>query len=153
VGLQKSSGLDSIDASLIEVNLKTPITVIGYSEDSIKKIRERYPYMTFIETPRGKIKQLPDAGPVMEEVAVVGAVAPASLSEEVGYEIVKAYVEGFEEVAKAYGPIRGWDPVADYFKNVPPGAEVPAHAGLVRYALENGVEVPERFIPPEYESK
>lgn len=153
VGLQKSSALDGIDSSLIEVNLKTPITVVGYSQDDIKKIRARYPYMNFIETPKGKIKQLPDAGPVWEEVAVVGAVAPASLSEEAGYQIVKAYVEGFEKVAQAYGAIRGWDPVEDYFKNVAPGGEVPVHAGLVRYAKEKGIEVPERFIPPEYKGK
>lgn len=154
VGLQKSSALDSIDSSLIEVNLKTPITVIGYSKKDIEEIRERYPYMNFIETPKGKIRQLPDAGPVWEEVAIVGAVAPAGLlSEEDGYEIVKAYVEGFEKVAQAYGAIKGWDPVADYFQNVPPGGEVPAHAGLVRYAKEHGIEVPERFIPPEYKGK
>ena len=150
VGLQKTSPLDSLDASMIEVNLTLPVTVIGYSEDAVAKIRERYPYMIFLETPKGKIKQLPDVGPVMEECAIVGAVASTSLPEDVGYEIVKAYVEGLEEVASAYPAIKGWDPVADFFENVPPGGEIYAHAGLVRYAQEKGVEVPERFIPPEY---
>ena len=86
----------------------------------------------------------------MEECAIVGAVASTSLPEDVGYEIVKAYVEGLEEVASAYPAIKGWDPVADFFENVPPGGEIYAHEGLVRNAQERGVEVPERFIPPEY---
>jgi len=29
------------------------------------------------------------------------------------------------------------------------GCEIPIHAGLYKYCLENGIEVPERFIPPE----
>jgi len=36
---------------------------------------------------------------------------------------------------------------------VPEGAEVPAHAGMIRYAKEKGINVPQRFIPPEYKSK
>lgn len=150
IGLSKTSPLDSLDAAMIEVNLTLPITVIGYSEDDVAKIRERYPYMIFLETPKGKIKQLPEVGPIMEECAIVGAVASARLPEELGYKIVKAYVENLEEVASAYPAIKGWDPVADFFKNVPPGGEIYAHAGLIRYAQERGIEVPERFIPPEY---
>ncbi|HDP36445.1 MAG TPA: TAXI family TRAP transporter solute-binding subunit [Candidatus Atribacteria bacterium] len=149
VGLQKSSGLTSLDSSLIEVNLRTPLAAIGYSEDDMKKIRAEYPYILFFETPAGSIVQLPNNPAIMEEGQVVGAVASSNLSEEVGYEIVKAYVEGFEEVAAAYPGIRGWDPVGDVFKLVAPGGEIPIHAGLYKYCLEKGIEVPERFIPPE----
>ena len=80
----------------------------------------------------------------------MGAVVSSRLPEDVVYRIVKAYVEGFDEVAAAYPAILGWDPVADYFRLVVPGGEVPAHAGLIRYAKEIGIEVEERFIPPEY---
>lgn len=149
VGLQKSSGLTSIDAALIEVNLKTPLAAIGYSEDDIEKIRAAYPYILFFETPAGSIVELPDNPTIMEEGQVVGAVASSNLPEEVGYEIVKAYVEGFDEVAAAYPGIVGWDPITDYFKLVAPGGEIPIHAGLYRYCVENGIDVPERFIPPE----
>jgi len=149
VGLQKSSGLTSLDSSLIEVNLRTPLAAIGYSEDDMKKIRAEYPYILFFETPAGSIVQLPNNPAIMEEGQVVGAVASSNLPEEVGYEIIKAYVEGFEEVAAAYPGIRGWDPVGDVFKLVAPGGEIPIHAGLYKYCLEKGIEVPERFIPPE----
>ncbi|MDD3655293.1 MAG: TAXI family TRAP transporter solute-binding subunit [Atribacterota bacterium] len=149
VGLQKSSGLTSLDSSLIELNLKTPLAAIGYGEDDIEKIRAEYPYILFFETPAGSILELSDNPSIMEEGQVVGAVASSNLPEEVGYEIVKAYVEGFDEVATAYPGIVGWDPITDYFKLVAPGGEIPIHAGLYRYCLENGIDVPERFIPPE----
>ncbi|MBN2394853.1 MAG: TAXI family TRAP transporter solute-binding subunit [Candidatus Atribacteria bacterium] len=149
VGLQKSSGLTSLDSSLIEVNLRTPLAAIGYSEDDMKKIRAEYPYILFFETPAGSIVQLPNNPAIMEEGQVVGAVTSSNLPEEVGYEIVKAYVEGFEEVAAAYPGIKGWDPITDVFKLVAPGGEIPIHAGLYKYCLEKGIEVPERFIPPE----
>lgn len=149
VGLQKSSNLNSLDSSLIEVNLRAPLAAIGYSEDDIEKIRAEYPYILFFETPAGSILELPNNPAIMEEGQVVGAVASSNLPEEVGYEIVKAYVEGFDEVAAAYPGIKGWDPIADYFRLVAPGGEIPIHAGLYKYCLEKGIEVPERFIPPE----
>jgi len=149
VGLQKSSSMASLDSSLIEVNLKTPLAVIGYSEENMKKIRAKYPYIIFFETPAGSIQQLPNHPTIMEEGQVVGAVASSNLSEEVGYEIVKAYVEGFKTVEAAYRGVSGWDPIADAFRLVAPGGEIPIHAGLYKYCLENGIEVPERFIPPE----
>ena len=153
VGLQKTSPVKAIDASLIEVNMTTPITAIGYTKSDAEKIKKVYPYIPFIETPKGTIAELPDAGPMYETAPIVGAMASKNLPEEVVYNIVKAYAEGINEVAKSYSAVKGWDPVADFFKYVPEGSEVFAHAGLVRYAKEKGINVPKRFIPPEYKGK
>jgi hypothetical protein len=153
VGLQKSSTLNAMDSSLMEVNLTTPITAIGFTEEQVDKVREVYPYLNFLKTEKGVIKQLPEAGPMYEECPIVGAVASTRMSQETAYKIIKAYVEGFEEVAAAYSGVKGWDPIADYFKYVASGGEIPAHAGLVQYAKEQGIDVPERFIPQEYEEK
>jgi len=150
VGLQKTSPLNAIDSSLIEVNLTTPITAIGYSKEDAERVVKVVPYIPFIQTSKGTISQLPDAGPMYETAPIVGAMTHMNLPEDVGYRIVKAYVEGLAEVAAAYPAIKGWDPIADLFKYVPEGGEVPAHAGVVRYAKEKGIQVPKRFIPPEY---
>ena len=150
VGLQKSSTISSIDSSLIEVNLITPLTVVGFSQDNVEAIRERYPYINFLETEKGQIKQMPEVGPILEECPIVGAVASPKISQEQAYKMIKAYVDGFDQVAAAYSGVKGWDPVADYFTYAAEGAEIPAHAGLVQYAKEQGIDVPERFIPPEY---
>ncbi len=149
VGLQKTSPVNAIDASLIEVSMTTPITVVGFSKEDTEKIRQVYPYIPFIETAKGGIQQLPDAGPMFELAPIVGAMASKDLPEEVAYKIVKAYREGLAEVAASYPSVKGWDPIADMFKYVPEGAEVPAHAGMVRYAKEKGIDVPKRFLPPE----
>ena len=47
--------------------------------------------------------------------AYAGAVASTRMSEEVAYNIVKAYVEGLK-LQRPHGAVKGWDPVADYFK-------------------------------------
>jgi uncharacterized protein len=153
VGLQKTSPLDAIDASLIEVNMTTPITVIGFTKSDTEKITKVYPYIPFIETPKGTIAQLPDAGPMYEEAPIVGAMASKNLPEDVAYRIIKSYYEGLSEIAASYPAVKGWNPISDLFKYVPEGAEVPAHAGMVRYAKEKGIDVPKRFIPPEYKGK
>jgi len=150
VGLQKTSPLGAIDSSLLEVSMTTPILAVGFTKEDTERIRRVYPYVPFIETPRGAISQLPDSGPMFELAPIVGAMAPRSLPEEVAYKIVKAYAEGIAEVAAAFPAVKGWDPVGDLFKYVSEGAEIPAHAGLVRYAREKGIAVPRRFIPPEY---
>jgi hypothetical protein len=149
VGLQKTSPVGAMDASLIEVNLTTPITVLGFTKDDVARITRVYPYIPFIETAKGSIAQIPDAGPMYELAPIVGAMASKELPEDVAYRIVKSYVEGLPEVAASYPAVKGWDPVGDLFKYVPEGAEVPVHPGLVRYAKEKGIEVPTRFLPPE----
>ena len=150
VGLQKTSPVNAMDASLIEVNLTTPITVLEFTKDDDARITKVYPYIPFIETAKGSIAQIPDAGPMYELAPIVGAMASKELPEDVAYRIVKSYVEGLPEVAASYPAVKGWDPVGDLFKYVPEGAEVPVHLGLVRYAREKGVEVPKRFLPPEH---
>jgi len=149
VGLQKTSPVGAMDASLIEVNLTTPVTALGFTKDDVARITKVYPYIPFIETAKGSIAQIPDAGPMYELAPIVGAMASKALPEDVAYRIVKSYVEGLPEVAASYPAVKGWDPVGDLFKYVPEGAEVPVHLGLVRYAKEKGIEVPKRFLPPE----
>jgi TRAP transporter TAXI family solute receptor len=150
VGLQKTSPVNAMDASLIEVNLTTPITALGFTKDDVAKITRVYPYIPFIETAKGSIAQIPDAGPMYELAPIVGAMASKDLPESVAYRIIKSYVEGLPEVAASYPAVKGWDPVADLFKYVPEGAEVPVHLGLVKFAREKGIEVPKRFLPPEH---
>ena len=152
VGVQKSSGLYAIDAALIEVNMSTPLTAVGFTQAQVTEIQKSMPYLSFVETKRGGIKELPETGPFFEEAAIAGGVATTKISQEVGYQIVKAYFAGLEDINNAYGPSRGWDPIADYFKYA--GVEsLPAHAGLVQFAKERGVDVPARLIPPEYKTK
>jgi TRAP transporter TAXI family solute receptor len=154
VGMQKSGGLYNIDAALIEVNMTTPLTALGFTKEEVAQIQKAVPYLGFVETKKGAVKELPDAGGFWEESDVVGGVSTSKMSQEIGYKIVKAYYENLADINAAYGPSKGWDPIADYFKYIANWEEVvPAHAGLVQYAKERGIEVPAHFIPPEYKAK
>jgi len=73
-----------------------------------------------------------------------------NLPEDVGYRIVKAYVEGFAEVAAAYPAIKGWNPIADLFKYVPEGGESLLMQVVVRYAKEKGSRSRSGSFHPEY---
>ena len=53
VGLQKTSPVNAMDASLIEVNLTTPVTVPGFYEGRCRQDHEGLPYIPFIETAKG----------------------------------------------------------------------------------------------------
>jgi len=150
VGLQKSGGLYSMDSSLIEVNMTTPLSVIGFTQDEVQQITKIMPYLTFTEIKKGAIKEFPDIGPFYEETPIAGGVASSKLSQEIGYKIVKAYYENLKDIQSAYSPAAGWNPIADYFKYAIGDEVVPAHAGLVQYAKELGIDVPAKFIPPEY---
>lgn len=150
VGIQRSSGMFSMDAAMVEVNLTTPVTAVGFTREQADRIKQRMPYLTFLQTERGSIREIPDAGGFYESCPIAGGIATSQMSQEVGYQIVKAYYEALDEIHAAYAPSRGFDPIADYFKYASGDDVVPAHAGLVQYAVERGITVPPAFIPSEY---
>jgi len=153
VGLQKSSPPGGFDAALMEVHLTTPLNVIGFSQDEVNKIRAKYPHLSFTEIKAGSIKENPGHPAFYEETPFVGAVTSSRIPEDVVYRFGKAVAQGWQEVCAAYPPLKDFNPVADYFRLVPPGAEIPAHSGLIRYAKEIGIKIEPRFIPREYQGK
>jgi TRAP transporter TAXI family solute receptor len=153
IGVQKSSPVNTFDAALMEVHLTTPLNVIGYTKEEVDKIRAKLPYLSFREIPAGSIKEIPGHPSFYEETPLVGGVTSSRMSEDVIYRFVKAYAEGWNEIAAVYPAVKPFHPVADYFKLVAPGAEIPAHSGMIKYAKEIGVKVEPRFIPPEYKGK
>jgi TRAP-type uncharacterized transport system substrate-binding protein len=103
-----------------------------------------------MENPTGSIRELPGVGPLWEMNSVVMTMGSSKMSQEVGYRIMKAVYKGWEEIAAAYPPCKGVNPIGDAFTYTPTGKELFFHAGVIQYAKEMGLKVPERFIPPEY---
>jgi len=125
----------------------------GFSQDEVNKIRAKYPHLSFTEIKAGSIKENPGHPAFYEETPFVGAVTSSRIPEDVVYRFGKAVAQGWQEVCAAYPPLKDFNPVADYFRLVPPGAEIPAHSGLIRYAKEIGIKIEPRFIPREYQGK
>jgi hypothetical protein len=150
MGMNKSSPTDRFDGAMKELNYSKPLTVVGFTKEQAKEIQAKYPLVTFRETPAGSIAELPDLGPLVEMSSIGLTLTSSRLPEDVGYRIIKALHQNWGEVAKAYPPVGKYDPIRDLIKSIPKGAEVPLHAGVVRYAKEAGIDVPSAFIPPEF---
>ncbi len=151
--VHKSGPADDFDAALLEVHFQRPLTVIGFSEEEAAKINSKYPQMGITETPAGSIKPVPKLGPVWEMRYPTGASTSSKISQEVGYLIMKAVYEHWNEIGKSFPSCAPFNPIMDYVKFIPKGGEVPLHAGVVQYAKEIGLAIPPSLIPPEYKGK
>lgn len=150
VALLKGSPAGTFDASMLECHYGTPLTVIGFTEEEANLVQAADPLNTFAKTPRGTIQNALDAGGFWEMTSAALALSSSLMSQEVGYRITKAIHTGWAEIEQSYAPSRGVDPIVDAFRNTPPGEGFFFHAGLIQFAREIGIDVPERFIPPEY---
>ncbi len=78
----------------------------------------------------------------------IGINTTSELSEEIAYGIIaRAFSEaGIKAAADGYAPAADIDPLQLTLN----ASVAPLHAGVVRYLEEQGHDVPERLIPPEY---
>lgn len=150
VGMLKGGAHDRFDAAMLECHYSTPLTVIGFKREEAEKLMAKDPLDSFMETPVGGIRELPKLGGLWEMNSVVMTMSSSKMPQEIGYRIVKAVYKGWNEIVAAYPPCKGLDPIKDAFKNAPKGKTVLFHAGVIQYAKEMGIKVPERLIPPEF---
>ncbi len=150
VALLKGSPHDRFDSGILEAHHGSPLTVIGFRKEEADKLTAQDPFNTFITTPAGGIRELAGAGPFIEMSSTVMTMSSSRMSQEVGYRIMKAVYKGWQEIGEAFPPSKGLNPIEDAFKQTPDVKDVHFHAGVIQFARENGIKVPERFIPPEY---
>lgn len=146
----KGSPDDRFDAAMLALDFNTPLTVIGFSAEEAAALTARDPLDTFIVTPAGGIRELPDVGPINEMSTAVMVFSSSGLTQEVGHAIAVAVSAGWDRIGESYPPAAHLDPVADVIAQIPEIDGLYLHAGVVQYALENGIDVPARLIPPEY---
>ena len=146
----KGSPNDRFDPAMQAVHFSTPLTVIGFSAEEAAKIQAEDQLNTFIATPAGGIRDLPDADPMMEMSSPVMVMSSANLSQDIGYSMAVAVVEGWGTIGESFPAAASVHPINDVISQIPDIAGLYLHAGVVQYAIENGIEVPERLIPPEY---
>ena len=135
---------------MIECHYGTPLTVIGFTREDAEKIQAANPLNTFMETLKGTIRNIPEVGGFWEMNSAVMTLSSSQMSQEVGYRIMKAVYKGWDEITEAFPPSKGVNPIKDAFLNTPAGEDFYYHAGVIQFAKEMGIEVPERLIPPEY---
>jgi hypothetical protein len=150
VGVLKGGPHDRFDSGMLEAHHGTPLTVIGFTKEQADKLTAQDPYNTFLVTPAGGVRELPGVGPLHEMSSAVMVMSSSRMSQETGYRIMKAVMQGWKEIGEAYPPSAGLHPIEDAFRQTPEVKEVLFHAGVVQMAQELGIQVPKRLVPPEY---
>jgi hypothetical protein len=141
VGYVKSgAGVATLDASTMDIATFTPIRVLNFTPEDIKKVQAKYPYLSPIAIPKGIYKEAPA---YQTFAMLIGTVVKKDLSEELVYRMVKAACEGIDEQVAAYPSIKGTNLAQLTLET----CTVPLHPGAVKYYKEIGLKVPENLIP------
>jgi TRAP transporter TAXI family solute receptor len=141
VGYVKSgAGVNTLDASTLDIATFTPIRIIGFTDKEIAKAQAKYPYLSTINVPKGVYK---DSPAYKTFVMLIGVVASKKLPEDLVYKMVKAANEHFADQVAAYPSIKG--------SNLPEltveTCTAPLHPGAIKYYKELGLKIPENLIP------
>lgn len=150
VAMVKGSPHDRFDPAMLAIHFGAPLTVIGFAPDQAERLRALDPMNTFVVTPRGGIRELPEVGPVLEMSSSVMVMASTNMPQDIGYRLARAAAAGWAEIAEAFAPSAGLDPIADAFAQTPERPGLHFHAGVIQFARERGVAVPAHLIPPEF---
>jgi TRAP transporter TAXI family solute receptor len=141
VGYVKSgAGITALDASTLDIATFTPIRLLGFTPEDIKKVQTKYPFLSPITIPKGIYKETPS---YQTFAMLIGAVAKKDLPEEFVYRLVKAVWEGFEEQVAAFPSVKG----IHLPKLTLETCTVPLHPGAVKYYRELGLKVPDNLVP------
>ncbi len=141
VGYVKSgAGVDSLDASTLDLATFTSIRLLGFTEEDIAKVKAKYPYLSPIAMPKGIYK---DSPAYKTFAMLIGTVVKKDLSEDLVYRMVKAACEGFDEQVAAYPSIKGVSLPQLTLET----CNVPLHPGAIKYYKEIGHKIPENLIP------
>lgn len=150
IGMVKGSPHDRFDAAMLAVHYQTPLTVIGFTPDHARRIQRADAMNSFITTPKGGIRELPEVGPIEEMSSAVMVMASTNMPQDIGYRIMRAAQAGWGEINQAFPPTTGLDPIRDAFGQTPERPGMHFHAGVIQFAKEQGIAVPAHLIPPEY---
>ena len=146
----KGSPNDRFDPAMQALHFGTPLTVVGFAAEEAEKLSTADQLNTFIATPKGGIRELPEVGPLFEMSSPVMVMSSANLPQDVGHAIAVAVVEGWGAIGESFPAAGAVHPIRDVLSQIPAIDGLYLHAGVVQYALANGFDVPDRLIPPEY---
>lgn len=136
-GIPVSSVLD-LFVSPIEVKL------LSYTDEEVEAVNAKYPHwQLFIIEADTYSNQKEDAKTValFTQFTVRG-----NLDEEVVYQFTKAMFENQEQIHESYKGLAEMT-----LDRAVMGLVAPLHPGAIRYYKEQGIEVPDNLIPPEYQ--
>lgn len=126
------------------VDLETThdVKYIELSDEDIAKLKEKYPFWTTQTLPASTYKGLTKDYRTLAWYNLL--MVDKRMPEELVYEIVKAMFEHKDIIEDTHPS------TAKYFsKDTIIYSSIPLHMGAVRYYKEQGIDLPEKLIPPE----
>jgi uncharacterized protein len=131
-------------AAFSEIEAQAPSVIFSFNEEQIQQLLDEFPTLAEFEVPAGTYRSLDEPLPTVSMWNV--AVANAALPESLAYEITKLVMENNDRMMQVHQAAEETLP-----EHVDKNQIVPFHAGAVRYFEEQGAEIPEELIPPEYQ--
>ncbi|MBI3969015.1 MAG: TAXI family TRAP transporter solute-binding subunit [Chloroflexi bacterium] len=140
----------SIDAATQELNLATPLDIIGFTAEQEKKVLEKLPYLNFVTVEKDRLARDFPSRTVRVPAIVVSVIVTKDIPEEVAYKLTKAAIEdnmpsGQGLQAAAFTQMKGVD-FAQFTVDWP---VTPLHKGAVRYFKEIRKELKPSMLPPD----
>ncbi len=141
VGNAKAGDGFRLDASTMDIATSTPVRVLPWSDEHVRKVKAQFPYYPWVRVPAGSVKGM---GEFWSQAVVVGFSTSRSMPVDVAYRLVKAVLEDREHQRAAFKGL-----AEDLGKTTLEQSLSPLHAGAVKYFREKGVKVPDHLVPPE----
>lgn len=141
VGYVKSgAGLDTLDASTLDIATFTPIRLLGFTPKDIATVQAKFPFLSTVSLPKGLYK---DSPAYKTFAMLIGVAAKKDLPEDLVYKMVKSACENIADQVAAYPSIKG----VNLAKLTLETSTVPLHPGAVKYYKELGLKIPDNLIP------
>lgn len=145
VGFVKSVGATSADAGILEVQVAAPLRLLGWPQDLIDRVKQKYEFHAEGDIPAGVYKNAGNEQALRTWVAPIVVVAKKDLDADLAYQIVKVVENNKAPQAAAFKP----SGESDFTKLTAELSALPVHAGVLRYIRERGLPVRPVIVPPE----
>ncbi|WP_254277542.1 TAXI family TRAP transporter solute-binding subunit [Halomonas sp. 3H] len=135
------------DGYIQQAHSSRPVRLLSMTQEQAQQVADARAYFSVGEVD-AKDHYGEQQSPLVTIQTGIGINTTSDLSEEAAYGIVaRAFSEpGIQAAADGYAPAADIDPLQLTLN----ASVAPLHAGVVRYLEEQGYDVPDRLIPPEY---
>jgi len=141
VGFVKSGAGLSPDATLLELQTLTDITVLGFTDEQVSKVKTKYPYYQTMKIPANTYKG--QGQPVQTFGFLMAIAIDAGVPAETGYRMIKAVVENKAMQEQAFAGAKDVEYVDFTLQN----ATSALHPGVAKYFKEIGRTIPADLDP------
>lgn len=144
LGYVKAGSSNSIDGTTLELKALTPIRLLKFNEGHVKKIKAKFPYISFKTYADG---QVPGVPAMTTPIQVVGEfTSKSSMTDKQVEAVLRGIVDGKKIQSAAFPGFDSLNIIQDSLDIL----TVPLHAGAVKFFKSRGFKVPDHLIPPEY---